>query len=270
MGSEALSKTRNKQNQFISAIKHNRFIIESLVSKDFKLKYRRSALGILWSVLNPLLMMVVLSAVFSYMFRFEIENFPIYLILGNILFAFMSGSTNSAMMSIIDAAPLIKKIRIEKMVFPLEKVLFELLNFVISLVAVAIVMIYFQMAPSINLAFLPLLLLYMIIFCVGLGLLLSALAVFFRDVIHLWGVILTAWTYATPLFYPYEMLDSWMQSVMQFNPMYHYVTYFRNIVMWNTTPSLTDNLTCLVMALGVFIVGIIVFRNKEKRFILFV
>lgn len=250
--------------------KHNLFILESLVTKDFKLKYRRSVLGVLWSVLNPLLMMLVLTAVFSFMFRFTIENYPLYLILGTILFDMMSRSTSAAMTSIIEAAPLIKKIRVEKSIFPIEKILFELLNFAISLVAVAAVMIYYQVVPTANLLFLPLLLIYMVIFCSGVGLLLASLAVFFRDTIHLWGVIVTAWTYATPLFYPFDMLPEWMQQAMAFNPMYHYVTYFRDIMMWNTNPGIMENLICLGMAVSTFIVGLIAFRKLEHKFILYV
>ena len=251
---------------------HNLFVLESLVTKDFKLKYRRSILGILWSVLNPLLMMIVLAAVFSFIFRFSIENFALYLILGNILFELMSGSSSAAMTSILDAQALIKKIRIEKMIFPLEKVLFSLVNFSISLIAVVIVMIYFQQAPSFTIIWgLPLVIVLVTVFSTGLGLLLSALAVFFRDVIHLWGVVLTAWTYATPLFYPYEALAPWMQQVMQFNPMYHYVTLFRSVMtgnFWQVDIGGMELLICCVMAVVTFVIGLIVFRKTERKFIL--
>ena len=116
-----------------SNMKRNWFTISSLVSKDFKLKYRRSVLGVLWSVLNPLLMMLVMTFVFSSIFRFSVENYPLYVVLGNVLFALMSDSTTTAMYSIIDSSSLIKKIRIEKLIFPIEKVLFQLVNFCISL-----------------------------------------------------------------------------------------------------------------------------------------
>ncbi|MDR1082608.1 MAG: ABC transporter permease [Coriobacteriales bacterium] len=251
-------------------LKKDGFILSMLVSRDFKLKYRRSILGILWSVLNPLLMMMVLAAVFSFVFRFDIENFALYLILGQSIFNLMSSSTSSGVTSIINAAPLIKKIRVNKLVFPLEAVLFELLNFALSLIAVLIVMIFYRIAPTLNLVFLPLLLIYVLIFCVGLSLLLSALAVFFRDVIYLWSVVLIAWTYATPLFYPIELLSPLMQRVMEFNPMYHYVTYFREIALWGITPGLTENLICLGMALVVLGVGFLVFRRTERKFILYV
>lgn len=251
-------------------LKHDWFILRSLVSKDFKLKYRRSALGVVWSVLNPLLMMIVLTAVFSTFFRFQIENFALYLILGQTLFTLMSDATSGAMSSIIDSAPLIKKIRINKFLFPLEKTAFALLNFVISLIAVAAVMIFFQIVPTINLLFLPLLLLLVFAFSLGLGLLLSALSVFFRDVMHLWSVVLTAWTYATPLFYPIDILPDWMLPIMECNPMYHYVTFFREIALWGTTPSGEQILLCTFFAVATLVVGILVFRAKQSKFILYV
>ena len=220
--------------------KHNWFILTSLVSKDFKLKYRRSTLGMFWSVLNPFLMMCVLTAVFSFMFRFDIEYYPLYLILGTTLFSLMGDSTTNAMNSIIDSAPLIKKIRIEKIIFPFEKVVFQLINYCLSLIAVAV------------------------------GFLLSALVVFFRDISHLWSVVITAWTYATPLFYPMSILPDWMQSAMSFNPMYQYVTYLRDIALWGITPSLEQNLICFAIGAVMLLVGYLVFRKLQKKFILYV
>jgi ABC-2 type transport system permease protein len=192
----------------------------------------------------------------------------------------MQTSTQNGLMSIISAAPLIKKIRINKAVFPLEKVLFELINFAISLIAVALVMIYFQVPPTFNVLLLPLLLFYMVLFCAGLSFLLSALAVFFRDVIHLWSVFTLAWTYATPLFYPVSILPDWMFRIMQFNPMYQYVDYFRDIVLYGQLPSLDYNswhigfigfnLICFGMGIITFLVGLFVFRKTQKKFILYV
>ena len=268
--SNRTTTTPRERKAAAQGLQHDWFILRSLVSKDFKLKYRRSILGVAWSVLNPLLMMVVLTAVFSYMFRFQIENYPLYLILGTILFSMMSNSTTDAMRSIIESSALIKKVRINKIVFPLEKVLFEMLNFAISLVAVALVMIFFRVAPTLNLLLLPVLLVFMVVFCTGLGMMLSSLAVFFRDTVHLWSVVTTAWMYATPIFYPFDMLPDWMQTAMQFNPMYHYVTYFRDIVMWNITPDLMQHALCLGFAVVQFVIGLVVFRKTEHKFILFV
>ncbi|MBE6473367.1 MAG: ABC transporter permease [Coriobacteriaceae bacterium] len=251
--------------------KHDWFVLRSLVSKDFKLKYRRSVLGVLWSLLNPLLMMVVMAAVFSYMFRFQIEHFPVYLILGTIMFDFMSRGTTGAMSSIIESQALIKKVRIEKIIFPLEKVVFELVNFGLALVAAAVVMVYFQVVPSVHALWgLPFIIVMVTLFSTGLSLLISALSVFFRDVMHLWGVLMTAWTYATPLFYPYEMLAGWMQLIVQFNPMYHYINFFRSIMMWNTNPGILECLICAGMAIVTFLIGLLVFRKTESKFILYI
>lgn len=253
-----------------SDLQKNWFILSSLVSKDFKLKYRRSVLGILWSVLNPLLMMVVLSIVFSHFFRFQIESYPVYLILGQILFTFMSDATSSAMGSIIDSAPLIKKIRINTAVFPLEKATFSLVNFGFSLIAAIAVMIFFQVSPSANVLLLPVLVLFVFLFSLGLGFLLSALTVFFRDVMHLWSVLTTAWMYLTPIFYPIDILPESLMPVIQFNPMYHYVGFFREIMLYGTTPSLESFIICTAMALITLIIGYLVFVKLKKKFILYV
>lgn len=250
--------------------KRDWFILRSLVSKDFKLKYRRSVLGVLWSVLNPLLMMVVLTVVFSTIFRFNIENFPLYLILGQTLFAFMSEATSSAMGSIIESAPLIKKIRINKMIFPVEKVVFALVNFVISLIAVVAVMVFFRIVPTVNILLLPVLLLCLFAFSLGIGLLLAALSVFFRDVMHLWSVFISAWTYATPLFYPVEILPEWAVPIMNANPMYYYVDYFRDIALYGVTPSFEQNLICFACGAIALLIGVLAFRSQQKKFILYV
>lgn len=266
-------ETRQIQNRIerrtqVSEGQHSWFILRELVSKDFKLKYRRSVLGVAWSVLNPLLMMVVLTAVFSTFFRFSIDNYPLYLILGNTLFGLMRTSTNDAMRSIMVSASLINKVKINKIVFPIEKVLFELLNFAISLIAVAMVMLFFRVIPTPSLLLLPVLLVYMVLFCSGLGMLLSSLVVFFRDVEYLWGVLLTAWTYLTPLFYPADIWPDWMAQIEQFNPMYHFVTYFRDIALWHNVPGLTENLVCLAFGVITFAIGYVVFRKTEHKFIL--
>ena len=250
--------------------KKDLLILEQLVTKDFKLKYRRSFLGVLWSVLNPLLMMIVMSIVFSYMFGSNVPNFPLYLIVGNVTFSLMSDSTNAALTSIINAAPLLKKVKVNRYIFPVQKVLFALVNFAFSLIAVAIVMLFFQVMPTWHFIWLPLCLFLLMLFCIGVGMAIGALSVFFRDIIHLWGVVITAWTYATPLFYPVGLLPDWMQAAEAFNPMYHYVCYFRDIAMYNTVPGLTENLICLGMAAITFAIGFAVFKATEKKFILYV
>jgi ABC-2 type transport system permease protein len=214
--------------------------------------------------------MIVLSAVFSTVFRFDVENYPVYLILGQTLFTMMSDATSGAMWSIIENAPLIKKVRLIKIVFPTEKVLFAVLNYAISLIAVFAVEIFFQIPPSPTMFLLPILLLYTTIFSLGIGLLLSSLATFFRDVLHLWGVFIVAWMYLTPIFYPTAILEPWMMNIMDFNPMYHFVTYLRDIMLNGITPSLMENFICIGFALVTLAVGLLIFKKTEKRFILYV
>lgn len=253
------------------------FILKQLVTRDFKLKYRRSVLGVVWSVLNPLLMMAVLTLVFSNMFRFNIENYPVYLILGMTMFSLMSDATNAGMLSIIDSAPLLKKVRIEKMVFPLEKVFFSFVNFLFSFIAVLGVMLFFRIQPTPCMLALPLLLVYVFLFCAGISLLLSALTVFFRDVIHLWGVVITAWNYLTPVFWPETYIDQLsggmqqlLMTVEHLNPMYYYLSYMRQIMMYGTMPDVQFNLMCLLFAVVTFAVGLLVFRKTQRKFILYI
>lgn len=245
-------------------------MLSELVSRDFKLKYRRSVLGVLWSVLNPLLMMIVLTAVFSFVFRFQIENFALYLIIGQTLFNYIATSTSDSMTSIISNASLIKKIKINKLIFPVEKTLFGLVNFAISLIAVVLVMVYFQVVPTLSVLLLPFLLVCAFFFALGIGLMLATLAVFFRDVIHLWGVVTTAWMYATPIIYPVDILQGWMFAIMQWNPMYYFVNFFREITLWGSIPPLNEFLVLIGCAIGFFFLGLLIFRKNENKFILYV
>lgn len=253
----------------------NRFILKQLVTKDFKRKYRRSVLGIAWSVLNPLMMMVVMSVVFSFVFRADIENYPLYLILGNITFSFMSESTSQALMSFIDAAPLLKKVRVSRFVFPVQKVLFALVNFTFSLVAVALVMLWFRVVPTWHIIWLPVCLFLLVLFCSGIGLIVGSLAVFFRDVVHLWSVILTAWTYLTPIFWVPTQLaangaPAWVMSIVELNPMYGFVTFMRDIFLWNQNPSMQTLGLCVIWAVIMLGIGILVFRKTQHKFILYI
>ncbi len=253
----------------------NRFILKQLVTKDFKRKYRRSVLGIAWSVLNPLMMMIVMSVVFSFVFRADIENYPLYLILGNITFSFMSESTSQALMSFIDAAPLLKKVRVSRFVFPVQKVLFALVNFTFSLVAVALVMLWFRVVPTWHIIWLPVCLFLLVLFCSGIGLIVGSLAVFFRDVVHLWSVILTAWTYLTPIFWVPTQLaangaPAWVMSIVELNPMYGFVTFMRDIFLWNQNPSMQTLGLCVIWSVIMLGIGILVFRKTQHKFILYI
>lgn len=269
-----ITKGSSQQN------KNSLYLLYNLISKEFKLKYRRSILGVAWSILNPLLMMIVMALIFTNIFRFQFDMYPyaIYLILGQTLFTVFQDGSNGSLQSIIDYAPLIKKVRVEKIIFPTEKVLFAVVNFFFSLIAVVGVMAFFQMVPSWMVVLTPVLLALLTLFTLGVGYIVSTLAVFFRDMIHLWGVLMTIWFYFTPIFWPFEALIGgkmgWVISLIQFNPMFHFVSCFRQMV---TGVSLSSDIgvfaelgLCSIFAIITFIVGLIVFKKNEKRFILYV
>lgn len=257
----------------------DKFILKQLVTKDFKIKYRRSVLGVAWSVLNPLLMMVVMSIVFSTIFgqsrngSITPEMYPLYLIVGNITFSVMSESTNQALMSIIWASSLLKKVKVHRWVFPVQKALFSLVNFSFSLVAVALVMLFFRVVPTWHLILLPVCLLLLMCFCMGLGMMLSALAVFFRDVMHLWTVVITAWMYLTPIFWTTDYISQmahWIQVLVVVNPMYNYLQFMRDIFLFNTVPSALTFGLCVAWAILALAIGYTVFHKTEHKFILYI
>jgi ABC-2 type transport system permease protein len=255
--------------------KRDVFILQQLVGRDFKLKYRRSVLGVVWSVLNPLLMMIVMSLVFSFFLRYsQIQHYPLYLILGNVTWTVFSDSTNQGVTSIMGAAPLLKKVKVNKYIFPIEKVLFSLVNFAFSLIAVVIVMLFEGVMPSPTLLLLPVCIALLLVFCAGLSLMLSASAVIFRDIIHLWSVVLMAWMYATPLFWPVSMIEQVpyhaVRVLMYVNPMYNFVTFMRDTVIYATIPPVEVVVSCVVWALVSLVLGYVVFRTRERRFILFI
>ncbi len=247
-----------------------KYLLKNLIVKDVKLKYRRSILGILWSVLNPLLMMIVISAVFSSIFKIKVENFPIYYLTGSTLFNMLSETTSSSMMSVLDSSSLIKKVYIPKYIFPLEKCMFGFINFLFSMIAVAIMFLIFKYPVHLTVLLFPIPVFYTLVFSVGLGLILSAVSVFFRDIIHLYSVLLVAWNYLTPIVYPYDILSNEMKGIMQFNPMFHYVQYFRDVLMYNTVPGIEENLICIAMAFATLIIGLLFFKKRQDNFILYI
>lgn len=255
------------------------FILRQLVTEDFKIKYRRSVLGVAWSVLNPLLMMIVMSIVFSTIFgqsrngSITPEMYPLYLIVGNITFSVMSESTNQALMSIVAASSLLKKVKVHRWVFPVQKILFSLVNFGFSLVAVALVMLWFHVFPTWHLVLLPVCLILLMCFCMGLGMMLSALAVFFRDVMHLWTVVITAWMYLTPIFWTTDYISQmahWIQVLVVVNPMYNYLQFMRDIFLFNTVPSTLTFGLCVAWAVVALAIGYAVFHKTEHKFILYI
>ena len=248
--------------------KKYRTLLGRLVQRDLKVKYRRSVLGYLWSLLNPLLMMVVMSVVFSYMFRYDIPNYPIYLITGQIMFTFFSESTTMAMTSVIGNAALMKKVYVPKYIFPISRVLSCFVTLLFSLAAVVIVMLATRTPVTPVFILFPLPLVYVLLFSIGVGLILSVLAVYFRDTTHLYGVCTTAWMYLTPIFYPLEVLPDQIRPLIQLNPLCLFITAFREIILYGQLPGWENTALCLGWCLAALGVGGLLFKREQGNFIL--
>lgn len=248
-----------------------RYLVKQLVTKDIKLKYRRSFLGYIWSVLNPLLVMLVMYVVFSQMFRFDIENYPAYLIIGQTLFTFMTEATNQAIFSITGNASLLKKVYVPKYIFTLSKVTSSLVNLIFSLGAMIIVFIASNVHFSWKMLFIPVILLELYIFSLGLGLFLAQAAVFFRDIQYIYNVLTTAWMYLTPVFYPLAQLPDELQKIIKVcNPMYQYIDQFRTVVLQQMLPDAGSVLTGFIMGMVFLVLGTWSFLKTQDNFILYI
>ena len=254
----------------IGAFKRFVPLLKELVVRDIKVRYRHSVLGMLWTVLNPLLMMVVITVIFSTLFKQNIPNFPIYYLSGSLIFSFNSESTTNALNSIISNASLIKKVYIPKYLFPFSNILSGLVNLGFSLIAMFIVMVLTGTPFRITLLLIPIPIFYTFLFATGLGILLSALTVYFRDIAHFYSVFILAWTYFTPVFYPVDILNPTIMKVMQLNPMYHYISFMRDLVLAGEFPGMKENLLCFMMGIVAIAIGLCVFYKKQDKFVLYV
>lgn len=253
---------------FIENAKKYRWLLYELVKKDLKVKYRRSILGYLWTLLNPLLMMAVMSVVFSYLFRFQIPNYPIYILTGQIMFNFFSEATNTSMISVINNGSLLRKVYVPKYIFPVSSVVSSFIHSLFSLSAIIIMLLVTKTPISFAILLAPLPLFYLLLFSTGIGLILSVLAVYFRDILHLYGVLLMIWMYLTPIFYPPSILPKNILFLLKFNPLYHFVSVFRDIVLYANVPTLRANLVCLGYGLISIAVGAFFFKKTQDKLVL--
>lgn len=274
MAADIAQRTGNGMENTIGRIERlyeYRHLLKQLVVKDIKLKYRRSFLGYVWSVLNPLMVMFVMLLVFSRMFRSDIENFPAYLMIGQTLFNFMSEATNQAIFSITGNASLLKKVYVPKYIFTMSKITSSLVNLVFAMGAMLLVFIVSRVAFSFYMLFIPVVLAQLYVFSLGLGLFLAQGNVFFRDIQYIYSVIITAWTYLTPLFYPMELLPEVMQKgIRLLNPMYHYITQFREVVIYQRLPQWESVAYGFGLAFLFLVLGTKTFLKTQDDFILYI
>lgn len=220
-----------------TVLKTSKNTIFELTRKQVKVQYRDSTLGFLWTILNPLLNMLVMWLVFQSVLGITDPYYPIYILAGNVLFGALRNSTSQALQSIVNNRGLLLRTKIELEVFPLSDVLSSIVNFGFSLIAIVPFMIWLTIQQGINLfsyqlVFILLMIPAFTLFEYGIGLFLSVLFVFFRDIKHIYGVFLTLWMYLTPLFYPITRLDpnGTVLKIIKLNPMFHFVNYFRDCI----------------------------------------
>ncbi len=253
---------------YIENFKKYRFLLMELVKKGVKLKYRRSYLGILWTLLEPLLTMIVLSIVFGTLFGNTDPTFPVYILTGRLMYTFFNNATKGAMKAIRANAGMIKKVYVPKYIYPLSSVLFNYIIFAISLIVLVVVALVLKVYPTIYLlqAVIPLILILVTAF--GVGMILSTMAVFFRDLEYLWSVGLMIIMYASAIFYkPERLFASGYGWILKLNPLYLIIHNFRQAVFGHPM-NMKFLAASIVFAIVSVIVGLVFFYKKQDEFIL--
>ena len=253
----------------IQKLKKNQFLFAQLVHRDFTQKYKRTVLGIAWSVLSPLLTLLVMNIIFGTLLGANIEHYTIYLFTGQLIFSFFNDSTNEGMTSLLNNAEIFTKVNVPKYMFLFSRVASSSINFFLTLILYFFFVMVYQL--PITLKFITLL--YpigcMFLFILGMGLILSALFVFFRDIQYLYGVFTTMLMYATPIFYTPDILGdkAW---IFNFNPMYYYVTYFRSVVISGVIPDLNFHIIMFGMSVIMFAIGCWMYKKYNYKFLYYI
>lgn len=250
------------------SLKKYRFLIKQLVSRDFRLKYKKSILGVFWSFLNPLLTMSVQYIVFSALFRFEIENYPVYLLSGIVMFGFFSEATGLTMNSFVGSAAMIKKVYVPKYIYPLTRTVSSTINLLISMIPLLIVALISGIRPSFSILLILVPIVCIAVFSLGIGMILATLMVFFRDTQYLWGVISMIWMYLTPIFYPASILPEKVAWIIKANPLYHFVEFLRTCIIEGTSPGAYSYGMCFLWAVAALLLGALVLNKEQDKFIL--
>jgi len=242
-----------------------KYLLIQLVRRDILARYKRSVLGVAWTMLNPLGMMIVLSVVFSQLFK-GVESYPAYILSGLLAWTFFSQSTNAAMTGLVWGGSLIQRIYIPRTAFGVSAIGTALVNLLISIVPLLAVMLVTRVAIGLSIVFLPVSILLLACFALGVGLILSTMAVYFPDVAEMYQIILLAWMYLTPIIYPEDILPAKLHLILELNPMYFLVRLFRVPLLEGRIPTLAEILPAAACGIFVLVVGWIFFTSKADEF----
>lgn len=254
----------------IKKLKKHQFLFEELVKRDFTKKYKRTVLGMAWSILSPLLNLLIMWLVFSNFFGNNVNHYAIYLFSGQLVFSFFTDATNLGMNSLVGNASIFTKVNVPKYLFLFSQNISSLINFGLTLA------IFFAFVAFDGIAFTwkYLLLLYpiicLIVFNLGIGLILSALMVFFRDMQYLWGILSQLIMWMSAIFYTIDSYSYQVQCMFLANPIYLYIRYFRKIVLDGTIPTLQFHLLAAFYALVAFGVGCYMYKRYNHEFLYYV
>lgn len=241
------------------------FVIRELTSREVKRRYARSYLGIVWSVLNPLLTMAVMSLIFSTMFRRAIANYPIYLMTGQIIWGMFSSATNAAMGALVENKNLLLKVKLPKQIFVLAKIYTALVNFGYTCVAYLVMLLLFRIQLTWTALLLPAVVVLLLLFSLGVGYLLSIVFVFFADIRYLYSVLLTLWMYLSAIFYPVSNLSPEMRQVVELNPVYIAIAIARDCMLYGKPSEPVMWARLVLWSVGSFTVGYLFFKKKENK-----
>lgn len=241
-----------------------RYALYNFINTNLSSRYRRSSIGFLWSLLNPLFTMLIMAVVFSSLYKMPFTQFSLYLFSGLLPWNLVSASLLAGSMSIVNAEAFLKKVYIPKILFPLVTLGVEAINFFFSLISLFVLAFFLGAEFGWSLLLLPFALLLLALFLLGLILLISIVTVFFRDLSHILQIGLLGLFYLTPILYPTSLLPERLLSVIQLNPFYHFITLFHRIVYEAAFPDWTEWLICAALAIVSLTLGMMVFQRKEK------
>lgn len=252
---------------FKEKAKQYRFLFEELTKRDFKKKYKRTLLGVLWSIISPFLTFLVQYFVFGYIFHRLDSGFVIYLLTGTLMFNFFTNATTNGMFSMYSNGAILSKVKVPKSLFVLSSNSAATFNFLLTLIVYFIFMIFCKInfGPHLLLMIYPICCL--IIFNIGMSYILSALFVFFRDMQYLYQIFTMLLMYMSAIFYEVKHFPEELRFVFNINPVYHYISYMRQLVMQASVPSLTEHIICLSFALGMLGIGYFVHSKTEQKFV---